>query len=112
MQNACAKFKRIFVAVCMTFMNGNSRCRSSVCLCTELTLRTDVDVVYDDGFSPLEGGLAYTVDLSAQRDFIGRAKLEADHSKQSFGGLILHKAAGKGRRATRVSEVRHVARRR
>ncbi|AMV44139.1 glycine cleavage system aminomethyltransferase GcvT [Paraburkholderia caribensis] len=49
----------------------------------------------DDNVSPLDAGLAWTVDLSAPRDFIGRAKLEADGSKSSFVGLILHKDNGK-----------------
>jgi len=49
----------------------------------------------DDDVSPLDAGLAWTVDLSAPRDFIGRAKLETDGSQQSFVGLILHKDNGK-----------------
>jgi aminomethyltransferase len=49
----------------------------------------------DDNVSPLDAGLAWTVDLSAPRDFIGRSKLEANGSKASFVGLILHKDNGK-----------------
>jgi aminomethyltransferase len=49
----------------------------------------------DDGVSPLDAGLAWTVDLSAPRDFVGRAALEAKGSQQAFVGLILQKENGK-----------------
>ena len=49
----------------------------------------------DDGVSPLDAGLAWTVDLVNAREFVGRAKLEADGSRSSFVGLILQKENGK-----------------
>jgi aminomethyltransferase len=49
----------------------------------------------DDHVSPLDAGLAWTVDLNAPRDFVGRAKLEAQGTQQAFVGLILHKDNGK-----------------
>ncbi|CAG4910460.1 glycine cleavage system aminomethyltransferase GcvT [Paraburkholderia gardini] len=49
----------------------------------------------DDGVSPLDAGLAWTVDLVNARDFVGRAKLEAHGSRSAFVGLILQKENGK-----------------
>ena len=49
----------------------------------------------DDNVSPLDAGLAWTVDLTSPRDFVGKAKLEADGSQASFVGLILLKENGK-----------------
>ncbi|TKC89186.1 glycine cleavage system aminomethyltransferase GcvT [Trinickia terrae] len=49
----------------------------------------------DDNVSPLDAGLAWTVDLTAPRDFVGRAALEAAGSKAAFVGLILQKENGK-----------------
>ncbi|PLZ01976.1 glycine cleavage system protein T [Burkholderia sp. WAC0059] len=45
--------------------------------------------------SPLDAGLAWTVDLAAPRDFVGRAALEAAGSRAAFVGLILQKENGK-----------------
>ncbi|HEY4298770.1 MAG TPA: glycine cleavage system aminomethyltransferase GcvT, partial [Paraburkholderia sp.] len=49
----------------------------------------------DDNVSPLDAGLAWTVDLTAPRDFVGKGKLEADGSQAAFVGLILLKENGK-----------------
>ncbi|WP_116135873.1 glycine cleavage system aminomethyltransferase GcvT [Trinickia diaoshuihuensis] len=49
----------------------------------------------DENVSPLDAGLAWTVDLSAPREFVGRAALERDGSRQAFVGLILQKENGK-----------------
>ena len=49
----------------------------------------------DDNVSPLDAGLAWTVDLTSPREFVGKSKLEADGSPASFVGLILQKENGK-----------------
>lgn len=49
----------------------------------------------DDQVSPLDAGLAWTVDLVTPRDFVGRAALEAQASRCAFVGLILQKENGK-----------------
>jgi aminomethyltransferase len=49
----------------------------------------------DDNVSPLDAGLAWTVDLATPRDFIGRAALEAHGTQHGFVGLLLHKENGK-----------------
>ncbi|MDR8059955.1 glycine cleavage system protein T, partial [Burkholderia cenocepacia] len=49
----------------------------------------------DDTVSPLDAGLAWTVDLTAPRDFVGRAALEATGTRAAFVGLILQKENGK-----------------
>jgi aminomethyltransferase len=49
----------------------------------------------DDGVSPLDAGLAWTVDMKSSRDFIGRAALEENGQKANFVGLILHKENGR-----------------
>jgi aminomethyltransferase len=49
----------------------------------------------DDTVSPLDAGLAWTVDLTTPRDFIGRAALEAHGMQHGFVGLLLHKENGK-----------------
>ena len=43
----------------------------------------------DETVSPLNAGLAWTVDLVAERDFCGKAALVANPQKQQFLGLIL-----------------------
>ncbi|KGF83132.1 glycine cleavage system protein T [Massilia sp. JS1662] len=48
----------------------------------------------DDGVSPLDAGLAWTVDLAAERDFIGKAALQQNGQKQNFVGLILREKGG------------------
>lgn len=49
----------------------------------------------DDNVSPLDAGLAWTVDLTQPRDFVGRAPLEANGARSTFVGLILQKENGK-----------------
>jgi aminomethyltransferase len=49
----------------------------------------------DDTVSPLDAGLAWTVDLATPRDFVGRAALEANGAQRAFVGLILQKDNGK-----------------
>ncbi|SAL70874.1 glycine cleavage system aminomethyltransferase T [Caballeronia terrestris] len=49
----------------------------------------------DETVSPLDAGLAWTVDMKSSRDFIGRTALEADGQKSNFVGLILHKENGR-----------------
>ena len=43
----------------------------------------------DDTLSPLDAGLAWTVDLKTPREFIGRAALEKNGQRASFVGLKL-----------------------
>ena len=43
----------------------------------------------DDNVSPLDAGLAWTVDLVAERDFVGKAALLAGGQKKQFLGLLL-----------------------
>ncbi len=45
--------------------------------------------------SPLNAGLAWTVDLQSERDFTGKAALVAGGKTQQFVGLILRPANGK-----------------
>jgi len=49
----------------------------------------------DEHVSPLDAGLAWTVDLKTSRDFVGRSALEAHGSKANFVGLILRKEDGR-----------------
>jgi aminomethyltransferase len=48
----------------------------------------------DENVSPLDAGLAWTVDLAAERDFIGKAALQQAGQKQNFVGLILREKGG------------------
>jgi aminomethyltransferase len=43
----------------------------------------------DETVSPLDAGLAWTVDLVAERDFVGKAALLADGQRKQFLGLLL-----------------------
>jgi len=43
----------------------------------------------DDTISPLEAGLAWTVDLKSERDFIGKAALLAKPPARKLAGLVL-----------------------
>jgi aminomethyltransferase len=47
-----------------------------------------------DTVSPLDAGLAWTVDLVSERDFIGKAALQQQGQKQNFVGLILREKGG------------------
>jgi aminomethyltransferase len=48
----------------------------------------------DDNVSPLDAGLAWTVDLNAERDFIGKSALRKNGQTQQFVGLILREKGG------------------
>jgi len=48
----------------------------------------------DDTVSPLDAGLAWTVDLVSERDFIGKAALQQKGQQQNFVGLILREKGG------------------
>jgi aminomethyltransferase len=48
----------------------------------------------DDATSPLDAGLAWTVDLKEARDFTGRKALEARGQKSQFLGLLLTDSGG------------------
>ena len=43
----------------------------------------------DETVSPLDAGLAWTVDLKSERDFVGKAALLANGQKAQFLGLLL-----------------------
>jgi aminomethyltransferase len=47
----------------------------------------------DETVSPLESGLAWTVDLASERDFVGKAALLAHPPQRQLTGLLL---SGKG----------------
>jgi aminomethyltransferase len=48
----------------------------------------------DERVSPLDAGLAWTVDLADGRDFVGRAALEERGQRHEFVGLVLLEAGG------------------
>jgi aminomethyltransferase len=48
----------------------------------------------DEQVSPLDAGLAWTVDLKSGRDFVGRASLEARGQSAQLAGLLLLDAGG------------------
>ncbi len=48
----------------------------------------------DERTSPLDAGLAWTVDLAADRDFVGKAALARDGKREEFVGLLLLDAGG------------------
>lgn len=48
----------------------------------------------DDTVNPLDAGLAWTVDLVSERDFIGKAALQAKGQGAQFVGLILREKGG------------------
>ena len=48
----------------------------------------------DESVNPLDAGLAWTVDLKSERDFIGKAALLAMGQKAQFVGLILREKGG------------------
>ncbi len=56
----------------------------------------------DEATSPLDAGLAWTVDLAPGRDFVGRAALEAAGRQCVFAGLVLLEAGGVLRAHQRV----------
>lgn len=48
----------------------------------------------DETVNPLDAGLAWTVDLVSERDFIGKAALQAKGQQAQFVGLILREKGG------------------
>ncbi|NVM79937.1 aminomethyltransferase [Duganella sp. SG902] len=48
----------------------------------------------DETVNPLDAGLAWTIDLVAERDFIGKAALQAKGQNAQFVGLILREKGG------------------
>ena len=48
----------------------------------------------DEQVSPLDAGLAWTVDLKNPRDFVGRSVLEANGQRAEFLGLLLQESGG------------------
>ena len=48
----------------------------------------------DERVSPLDAGLAWTVDLKSERDFVGKRALQADGTRRQFLGLVLVDAGG------------------
>jgi aminomethyltransferase len=48
----------------------------------------------DESVNPLDAGLAWTVDLVSERDFIGKAALQANGQNANFVGLILREKGG------------------
>jgi aminomethyltransferase len=48
----------------------------------------------DDTVNPLDAGLAWTIDLVSERDFIGKAALQAKRQNSQFVGLILREKGG------------------
>ena len=48
----------------------------------------------DDKVNPLDAGLAWTIDLVSERDFIGKAALQAQGQNANFVGLILREKGG------------------
>jgi aminomethyltransferase len=48
----------------------------------------------DETVSPLDAGLAWTVDLQSGRDFTGKAALLRDGQRQQFAGLVLREKGG------------------
>ncbi|HYC38480.1 MAG TPA: glycine cleavage system aminomethyltransferase GcvT [Usitatibacter sp.] len=48
----------------------------------------------DESVSPLDAGLAWTVDMKTPRDFVGRKALEENGQRHDFVGLVLLDAGG------------------
>jgi aminomethyltransferase len=57
----------------------------------------------DERVSPLDAGLAWTVDLKSERDFVGKAKLAANGQASEFVGLVLLEGGGVLRAHQKVS---------
>ena len=60
----------------------------------------------DETTSPLESGLAWTVDLASPRDFVGKATLAAHPPQRHLTGLVLTDKGG----VLRAHQVVHTAR--
>ena len=48
----------------------------------------------DESVNPLDAGLAWTIDLVSERDFVGKAALQAKGQNAQFLGLILREKGG------------------
>ncbi|MES2148836.1 MAG: glycine cleavage system aminomethyltransferase GcvT [Pseudomonadota bacterium] len=48
----------------------------------------------DESVNPLDAGLAWTIDLVSERDFIGKAALQQMGQRAQFAGLILREKGG------------------
>jgi aminomethyltransferase len=48
----------------------------------------------DESVNPLDAGLAWTIDLVSERDFIGKAALQSKGQNANFVGLILREKGG------------------
>ena len=48
----------------------------------------------DDNINPLDAGLGWTIDLVSERDFVGKAALQAKGQQANFVGLILREKGG------------------
>jgi aminomethyltransferase len=48
----------------------------------------------DESVNPLDAGLAWTIDLASERDFVGKPALQAIGQKARFVGLILREKGG------------------
>ena len=48
----------------------------------------------DETVNPLDAGLAWTIDLVSERDFVGKAALQAKGQNANFVGLILREKGG------------------
>ena len=57
----------------------------------------------DDGTSPMECGLAWTVDLAAGRDFIGRPALMAQPARRQLGVVLLDRGVMRAHQAVRTA---------
>jgi len=60
----------------------------------------------DEAVKPLESGLAWTVDLTSPRDFVGKTALTAAHPSRQLAGLVLQDQGGILRSHQRVSTAR------
>jgi len=60
----------------------------------------------DETVSPLESGLAWTVDLTSPRDFVGKAALLAHPAQRQLVGLVLSEKGGVLRAHQRVRTAR------
>jgi aminomethyltransferase len=60
----------------------------------------------DERISPLDAGLAWTVDLESPRDFVGKEALQAKGKRHEFLGLVLVDAGGVLRAHQKVDSTR------
>jgi aminomethyltransferase len=60
----------------------------------------------DEGVSPLDAGLAWTVDLASPRDFVGKPALASNGQSREFLGLVLRESGGVLRGHQKISHAR------